>query len=116
MKQLTEFHTDFISVAEMRRENGLPDENWRRLRKLGQEQFALKGLPGKKDEDWKYTSLWTLSQQSFNHDVAQPGHVAVSDWQLLNDAYHQFYWLTSSALFLKVTSFLLLLLMHPQSA
>ncbi len=87
MKQLTEFHTDFISVAEMRRENGLPDENWRRLRKLGQEQFALKGLPGKKDEDWKYTSLWTLSQQSFNHDVAQPGHVAVSDWQLLNDAY-----------------------------
>lgn len=87
MKQLTEFHTDFISVAEMRRENGLPDETWRRLRKQGQEQFAQKGLPGKKDEDWKYTSLWNLSQQSFNHDVAQPGHVAVSDWQLLADAY-----------------------------
>ena len=87
MKQLTEFHTDFISVAEMRRENGLPDETWRRLRKLGQEQFANKGLPGKKDEDWKYTSLWNLSQQSFNHDVGQPGHIVVSDWQLLNDAY-----------------------------
>lgn len=87
MKQLTEFHTDFSSVAEMRWENGLTDETWRRLRKQGQQQFALKGLPSKKDEDWKYTSLWQLTQQSFNHDVTQPGQVVVSDWQLLTDAY-----------------------------
>ncbi|AFJ01454.1 Iron-sulfur cluster assembly protein SufD [Methylophaga frappieri] len=87
MKQLTEFQTDFIPVAEMRRENGLPNPDWRGLRASGQQYFERNGLPGKRDEDWKYTSLWSFSQQQFTHDVSQPGHVNAADWQLLSDAY-----------------------------
>jgi len=69
MKQLTELATPFVSVAnkQMLVDANLP---WlKSLRQQALDQFNSNGLPAKKVEDWKYTSLWSLAQQSFNHDV-----------------------------------------------
>ncbi|MFW5426748.1 MAG: Fe-S cluster assembly protein SufD [Methylophagaceae bacterium] len=67
MKQLTDLATPFASVAENSRLVG-DDLVWLNdLRKLALNEFDQSGLPAKKQEDWKYTSLWALSQQEFNH-------------------------------------------------
>jgi Fe-S cluster assembly protein SufD len=58
--------------------------NWlTQLRQQAKAQFDRQGLPAKKVEDWKYTSLWALSQQTFSHtanetscDAAQVNRVA----------------------------------------
>ncbi len=89
MKQLTELATPFVSIAE---KGDLPGKTlpWlQTLRQNAQAQFESAGLPAKKEEDWKYTSLWSLSQQHFNHDVNGDGvsEQDVADKALLDDAY-----------------------------
>lgn len=89
MKQLTELATAFTSVADS---IVLPGEElpWlKSIRQQALEQFQQNGLPSKKVEDWKYTSLWYLSQQHFSHlvetdaiDIKQCDELA-----LLDDAY-----------------------------
>jgi len=89
MKQFTDLATSFASVAEG---GGLPGQDLPWLNTLRQQaltQFNQFGLPSKKVENWKYTSLWELTQQSFNH---QPSAVTLSHQQcqdaaLLDDAY-----------------------------
>ena len=89
MKQFTDLTTSFASVADS---SQLPGEElpWLvSLRKKALAQFKRAGLPTKKVEDWKYTSLWELTQQSFNHLV---NPVTLSEHQqqqmrLLDDAY-----------------------------
>lgn len=69
MKQLTDLATPFASVAANSRLAG-DDLVWvNDLRKLALNEFDQSGLPAKKQEDWKYTSLWALSQQNFNHEA-----------------------------------------------
>ena len=71
MKQLTELATPFASVAET---SVLPGDDLPWLQALRQQaltQFSSTGLPAKKDEDWKYTSLWGLTQQAFTHDAIE---------------------------------------------
>jgi len=89
MKQFTDIATPFANVAET---GELPGQDLPWLKTLRQDaltQFNQFGLPSKKIENWKYTSLWELSQQSFNH---QAEAVAISQQQcqdiaLLDDAY-----------------------------
>lgn len=71
MKQLSDLATPFASVAEalISAEGTAP---WlKNLRQQALNQFNEKSLPAKKVEDWKYTSLWELSQQQFNHHVEE---------------------------------------------
>ncbi|NQZ53112.1 MAG: Fe-S cluster assembly protein SufD [Piscirickettsiaceae bacterium] len=69
MKQLTDLATDFASVAESSILAG-QDLAWlNELRQQAAMQFKNNSLPAKKVEDWKYTSLWSLSQQLFTHDA-----------------------------------------------
>lgn len=69
MKQLTDLATDFASVAESSILAG-QDLAWlNELRQQAVTQFNNNSLPAKKVEDWKYTSLWSLSQQLFTHDA-----------------------------------------------
>lgn len=69
MKQFTELATPFASIAEHNQLVG-NDLTWlKALRQQALEQFNEKGLPAKKQEDWKYTSLWALTQQQFNHQA-----------------------------------------------
>jgi Fe-S cluster assembly protein SufD len=69
MKQLTDLATDFASVAESSILAG-QDLAWlNELRQQAVTQFKNNSLPAKKVEDWKYTSLWSLSQQLFTHDA-----------------------------------------------
>lgn len=89
MKQLTELATAFTSVADS---IVLPGENLTWLQSIRQqalEQFEQAGLPTKKVEDWKYTSLWDLSQQHFSHLVETDAIDAsqCDDIVLLDDAY-----------------------------
>ena len=89
MKQLNELATPFASVAES---SDLPGQDlpWlRALRQRALTQFSTAGLPAKKQEDWKYTSLWHLSQHPFTHQaVASTVDAAqVEDLALLDDAY-----------------------------
>ncbi len=89
MKQLTEITTPFGEVASA---NTLPGSQlgWlQQLRDKARAQFERHGLPAKKVEDWKYTSLWSLSQEGFSHDAnavsldkTELAHVAA-----LEDAY-----------------------------
>jgi len=60
---------------------------WKTLRKQAQHQFGRMGLPGRKEEDWKYTSLWQLGQEQFVHQVSQPGHADIHELKLVEDAY-----------------------------
>jgi Fe-S cluster assembly protein SufD len=72
MKQLTEITTPFSEVATSA---ALPGAglNWlTQLRQQAKAQFDRQGLPAKKVEDWKYTSLWALSQQNFSHTASEP--------------------------------------------
>lgn len=89
MKQLNELATPFASVAES---SDLPGQDlpWlQALRQRALTQFSTAGLPAKKQEDWKYTSLWNLSQHPFTHQaVASTVDAAqVEDLALLEDAY-----------------------------
>lgn len=69
MKQLTDLATDFASVAESSILAG-QDLAWlNELRQQAVTHFKNNSLPAKKVEDWKYTSLWSLSQQLFTHDA-----------------------------------------------
>ncbi|MBE0439667.1 MAG: Fe-S cluster assembly protein SufD [Gammaproteobacteria bacterium] len=89
MKQLSELATPFASVAEalIAAEGTAP---W--LKKLRQDaltHFKTFSLPAKKEEDWKYTSLWSLSQQAFSHHAESVEIAAdqVDSVALLHDAY-----------------------------
>ena len=89
MKQLRELVTPFASVAET---SALPggDLPWlQTLRQQALTQFSSAGLPAKKEEDWKYTSLWSLTQQAFTHDAIETTIVPEQCEQmaLLDDAY-----------------------------
>jgi len=89
MKQLNELATPFATVAES---SDLPGQDlpWlQALRQRALTQFSTAGLPAKKQEDWKYTSLWHLSQHPFTHQaVASTVDAAqVEDLALLDDAY-----------------------------
>jgi Fe-S cluster assembly protein SufD len=89
MKHLTELATPFASVAES---SVLPGENLAWLQALRQQalaQFSAAGLPAKKEEDWKYTSLWSLSQLAFTHDAASSAidSAQCDDLALLDDSY-----------------------------
>ena len=69
MKKFTELVTPFASVAE---DENLPGQDlfWlKTMRDKALTQFNEYGLPSKKVENWKYTSLWELTQQSFNHQA-----------------------------------------------
>ncbi|MFW5450133.1 MAG: Fe-S cluster assembly protein SufD, partial [Methylophagaceae bacterium] len=69
MKQLTDLATDFASVAQNSTLAG-QDLAWlNELRQQATVQFKNNSLPAKKVEDWKYTSLWSLAQQSFTHSA-----------------------------------------------
>lgn len=87
MKVLTDIHTDFSAVANSRDVMVADNERWKALRQQAQQQFSRAGLPGRKEEDWKYTSLWSLGQQQFKHQVSQPGKANIADLQLVTDAY-----------------------------
>lgn len=89
VKQLSELATPFATVAEQGNVIG-QDFPWlNTLRQQASEQFNKQGLPSKKVEDWKYTSLWDLAQQSFTHDATATVVTAAQIEQaaLLNDAY-----------------------------
>ena len=89
MKQLTDLATDFASVAESRVLAG-QDLAWlNELRQQAVVQFKNNSLPAKKVEDWKYTSLWSLSQQSFTHDaeITNLSKEKCEQLALLKDAY-----------------------------
>jgi Fe-S cluster assembly protein SufD len=89
MKQLTDITTPFSEVASAATLPGA-DVGWlQQLRKQAQGQFERHGLPAKKVEDWKYTSLWALSQEGFTHD-AKPvslSHEQLAEVGLLEQAY-----------------------------
>jgi len=70
LKQLSEVATPFASVAEELTIAELNQPWLNDLRKQATEQFNAQGLPSKKVEDWKYTSLWNFGRQSFSHDAA----------------------------------------------
>ncbi|RLA00746.1 MAG: Fe-S cluster assembly protein SufD [Gammaproteobacteria bacterium] len=69
MKQLTELATPFASVADSLPLVGNEFPWLNALRQQATSQFNIDGLPAKKVEDWKYTSLWALAQQSSSHDA-----------------------------------------------
>ncbi len=89
MKQLTEITTPFGEVASAKTLPGTELGWLQQLRDKARAQFERHGLPAKKVEDWKYTSLWSLSQEGFSHDAnavsldkTELAHVAA-----LEDAY-----------------------------
>lgn len=89
MKQLTQITTPFSEVATAATLPGA-DVDWlQQLRKQAAGQFERQGLPSKKVEDWKYTSLWQLSQEGFTHD-AKPSSLTtqqLAEAAALEDAY-----------------------------
>lgn len=50
-----------------------------RLRRDALRRFAVAGLPTRRDEDWKYTSLAPLEERSFTAVPASPGLGAAAD-------------------------------------
>lgn len=89
MKQLSEINTPFKEVAASATLPGA-DVDWlQRLRKQAVAQFERHGLPAKKVEDWKYTSLWHLSQEGFTHEAQAVSLTAqqLAETAALEDAY-----------------------------
>jgi len=89
VKQLAELATPFARVAGELTVIG-QDRPWlNNLRQQALIQFNAQGLPSKKVEDWKYTSLWNLAQQNFSHDALVSAVTAeqVEQVALLQDAY-----------------------------
>ncbi len=64
MRRVTELATAFDAVMV-----GLgPDVAWlQSLREVATRHFKQQGFPAKKEEDWKYTSLWGLAQVEWVH-------------------------------------------------
>jgi Fe-S cluster assembly protein SufD len=89
MKQLTELATPFASVADSLPLVGNEFPWLNALRQQATSQFSTDGLPAKKVEDWKYTSLWSFAQQSFTHNADKVSLSAQQCAQvaLLDDAY-----------------------------
>ena len=87
MKVLTDIHTDFAAVANSRDVMVADNAHWKTLRQQAKKQFERNGLPGRKEEDWKYTSLWSLGQEQFVHQVSQPGYADIHELKLVEDAY-----------------------------
>jgi len=86
MKTLTELATPFASITA----NLGQDVAWlKSLRLKALAQFNSQGLPAKKQEDWKYTSLWALSQQEFTHqpEVSTVSATQCDQLALLSDNY-----------------------------
>jgi len=86
MKTLTELATPFASITA----NLGQDAAWlKSLRLKALAQFNSQGLPAKKQEDWKYTSLWALSQQEFTHqaEVSTVSAAQCDQLALLSDNY-----------------------------
>jgi len=86
MKQLTELATPFASVDTTLGN----DIQWlKALRLKAMTVFNRQSLPSKKEEDWKYTSLWDLSQQQFTHEPLTANITAdqVDKAALLDDSY-----------------------------
>jgi len=86
MKGLTELATPFASITANLGQNVA----WlKSLRLKALAQFNSQGLPAKKQEDWKYTSLWALSQQEFSHHPETTAVTAAQCEQLalLNNSY-----------------------------
>lgn len=70
MKQLTEITTPFGEVAANSTLPGAQLDWLQTLRQQARGQFERHGLPAKKVEDWKYTSLWQLGQENFTHEAS----------------------------------------------
>lgn len=89
MKQLTDITTPFDDIAASKTLPG-QDIDWlQQLREQARAQFQRQGLPSKKVEDWKYTSLWALSQEVFTHEAgaSQLDEMRCSQTALLETAY-----------------------------
>ncbi len=89
MKQLTEITTPFNDIAVTQTLPGQELDWLQKLREQARAQFQRHGLPSKKVEDWKYTSLWALTQEAFTHE-AQAGQLdetRCSKVALLESAY-----------------------------
>lgn len=87
MKQLTDLKTDFAAIAQSRDIMAVNHPRWNALREQAKAQFDRHGLPGKQQEDWKYTSVWALGQQTFVHQVPRPGKVNIHPLKLAGDAH-----------------------------
>lgn len=89
MKQLTEITTPFGEVAAAKPLPGTELGWLQQLRDQAKAQFERHGLPAKKVEDWKYTSLWQLSQEGFSHDANEVslGKTELAHVAALEDAY-----------------------------
>jgi len=89
MKHITELVTPFANVAKETPLIG-QDLVWlNSLRLKALTQFNHHGLPAKKEEDWKYTSLWSLAQHAFKHQ-AEPVELSTEQCEqlaLVKDAY-----------------------------
>ncbi|HSD68924.1 MAG TPA: hypothetical protein VLB07_05185, partial [Woeseiaceae bacterium] len=66
---------DLLAAAVAR----LPDNGWRAQRELALARFARQGLPGTREEDWRYTSLQPAVDLSNAWLASQPGVVLPGD-------------------------------------
>ncbi len=67
----SDIKTPFARIAQ---QHALPGHHlpWlKNMRVKALSQFNRQGLPTPKEEDWKYTSVWPLRQQSFTHTPRQ---------------------------------------------
>jgi len=87
MKRMTKLATSFSDVPVNLGQNVA----WlNALREQARDHFEQQGLPTKKEEDWKYTSLWGLAQIEWQH-IAAVNTLATLDVDAvkqLQDAYH----------------------------
>lgn len=86
MKMLQEIHTDFAAVAASQHAV-VKQPRWQALHEQALAQFERSGLPGKKEEDWKYTRLWHFGQKQFQHLPVEPAHVDDTPYRLASAAY-----------------------------
>lgn len=89
MKKLTDLVTPFASVANELSQVGQEFDWLKSMRLKALTQFNKQGLPSKKEEDWKYTSLWAFSQQAFTHQAKKSLVTAqqCDELALVNDGY-----------------------------
>ncbi len=89
LNQFAELATSFASVAEQTTLAEAQPEWLKKLRQDALTQFNAAGLPAKKTEDWKYTSLWAFTQHAFNHETESVmlAPADVSKFTLLDDVY-----------------------------
>ena len=80
---MTTTRETFLSAFDALERRGLAGPTWlRELRRLAIARFAEAGLPGKRDEEWKYTSLAPLTSTAFDLAVddagPEPGEDAIA--------------------------------------